>query len=320
MRKLLLVICLGIATVAMGQHFKLVVAGDGRADPLAKPARAEDVNGINVLIQKEICQAVLDEGAKAMLWTGDLVLGAKDAAQHKSQLEDWVKIMQPLWDHGVQVLPVRGNHEANSNDSERVWNEVFTGAHALPQTGPAEAKNLTYWVEIENTLILGLDHYVYGPELSPTRWIAQTLADHKKAHTFAFGHEMAFMAGRHKDNLSVNGRNRDDLVNLLIRAGSKAYFAGHDHFYDHLVAKDDKGAELHQFVAGTAGAPLYADLGYIQDNPGWTTTRVLHLPKEKDGPIVYGYMVIEIDGPKATITFKGRTGPGKYEPMDSWGY
>jgi hypothetical protein len=29
---------------------------------------------------------------------------------------------------------------------------------------------------------------------------------------------------------------------------------------------------------------------------------------------------VEIDGDKATITFKGRVAPGKYAAMDSWSY
>ena len=73
-------------------------------------------------------------------------------------------------------------------------------------------------------------------------------------------------------------------------------------------------------MAGTARAPKYPDSGYTQADPGWTTERLSHLPKTNADQIVYGYIVIEIDGKKATITFKGRTSPGKYEPMDTWSY
>lgn len=319
-RFLCILVVLATWNFAAAQHLKLIVAGDGRSDPGAKPPRSEDVNGINTLITGEIVQAVLAEKASALLWTGDLVLGnTSDRQKHKSQLEDWVKIVQPLWNHGMKVFPVRGNHEQMSKDSGSVWREIFTGNRGLPQNGPEGAKDLTYWVEMDNVLILGIDQYAYAPETVPLNWLKETLAAHKKPHIFAFGHEMAFMAGHHKDNLSVNAKNRDDFMNTLIRAGSKAYFSGHDHFYDHLIATSSAGV-IHQYVAGTAGAPRYSFDGYTQANPGWETVPVLHLPKTQDDPMVFGYLVIEIDGPNATITFKGRTAPGKFESLDTWGY
>jgi calcineurin-like phosphoesterase family protein len=300
----------------------LVVAGDGRSDPSAKPPRPEDRDCLNAAITAEMRDAVLKEKASALMWTGDLVYGAYKDLQCpslESQLDSWVAIMEPLWKEGVQVLPVRGNHEAFSRDGEEAWKAVFRGRHKLPKTGPAGAKGFTYWITIENVLILGIDQYAYADEISPVPWVRETLKAHQQQHVFAFGHEMAFMSGRHRDNLSVNAQNRDDLMNVLIGAGSKAFFAGHDHFYDHLIARGKTGT-IHQFVAGTAGAPLYPDDGYVQQNPGWTTERVLHLPKAGDPGIVYGYITIVIEGPKATITFKGRTAPGRYEPMDTWSY
>lgn len=322
MRKFLSIFAFALfATAALPQHFTLVVAGDGRSDPSAKPPRPEDKNGINTLITKELADAVLKENARALLWTGDLVYGdRKDRAAHKVQLEEWLKIMKPVSDAKIPIYAVRGNHEATSQDSPAVWNEVFTGRYALPQNGPADAKNMTYWVEMDNVLLLGIDNYAFARGTSPVNWLNQTLAAHKKPHIFAFAHEMAFYAGNHKDNLSSNARNRDDFIGALMAAGSKAYFAGHDHFYDHLIATKEGVGSIHQFVAGTAGAPKYGSDPNGPADPGWSISRVLHLPKENSEPIAYGYLLIEIDGPKATITFKGRTGPGTYVPMDSWSY
>lgn len=298
----------------------LVVAGDGRADPSAKPPRPGDSDGINVEITREIRNAILAEHASALMWTGDLVYGDREGLpSYRSQLKAWVDMMKPLWDRGIKVLVVRGNHEARSVDSIPVWNEVFSGSFALPQTGPEGAKNLTYWVVIQNVLILGIDQYTFADELSPVAWVNDTLHAHKQPHVFAFGHEMAFMAGHHKDNLSVNAKNRDDFMNALIGGGSQAFFAGHDHFYDHMVAKGENGS-IQQFVAGTAGAPKYVDNGYVQSNPGWATERVSHAPQSDGDPIVYGYLLIEIDGLAGKITFKGRNHAGHYEPMDSWSY
>jgi len=165
-------------------------------------------------------------------------------------------------------------------------------------------------------LLLGIDQYTGGPGTLPMPWLEGILKPGRFKHVFAFGHEMAFMAGNHTDCLDRNPADRDSFWRLLAGAGGKAYFAGHDHFYDHLKVLPEAGElpELHQFVAGTSGAPFYPDKGYSGKNDGWKVERVLHLDN------TYGYLLVEVDGPKCTITFKGRKAPGVYAPMDSWSY
>ena len=110
---------------------------------------------------------------------------------------------------------------------------------------------------------------------------------------------------------------RDTFWNSLIAAGSRAFFCGHDHLYDHMLitrAGSDPGPEMHQFVAGTAGAPFYKQGDYVGNNTGWTLKRLNHIDA------TYGYILVEIDGRQATITFKGRKSPGHYEAMDTWSY
>lgn len=318
---LLLAGALNVTPAADGppSRIALVVTGDGRADLHTK--RPEDRDCFNAQVAAEIRDATLREKASALLWSGDLATGTNShCPSFKQQLESWVKVMEPLYEKKVMVLAVRGNHDAHSADSVKIWNEVFSGPHSMPSTGPVGAKNLTYSATIGNVLILGIDQYVMGRELSPVPWVQETLRDHGQEHVFAFGHEPAFMSGAHKDNLSANARNRDDFIEALIDAGSQAFFAGHDHFYDHMIATDDKGRSIHQIVAGTAGAPEYDDRGYTQASPGWKTERVAHFPKANGTGDVYGYVLVEVEGPKATLTFKGRTGPGTYVPMDTWSY
>ena len=77
---------------------------------------------------------------------------------------------------------------------------------------------------------------------------------------------------------------------------------------------DVPGPEVHQIVAGTAGAPFYKMGDYSGNNAGWNLKRLKHIDN------TYGYLVVEIDGKKATVTFKGRTAAGRYEAMDSFSY
>ncbi len=310
------VLVMALVTVASaGAHWRFVVAGDGRADP--KAARPEDKNGVNTVITTEIAQAVIAEKAKFLCWTGDLALGDKDAAKFEEQLMTWRGIMQPLYDLKIPVLACRGNHEAGSADSVAVWNKVFSGPYATPNNGPEAEKNLTYYYGKGSVLVLGLDQYLIGKEQMDQAWIDHVFQRFPKPFIFAFGHEPAFMDGSHKDNLDAHPADRDAFWNSLIKVGSRIAFMGHDHLYDHMiVTRDgaDPGPEMHQIVAGTAGAPFYKQGDYTGDNTGWKLRRAKHIDS------TYGYLVVEINGKRATVTFKGRLSPGRYVPMDSVSY
>ncbi len=311
-----LAIVVGLAAFGMADRFRFVVAGDGRSDPSAKPLRTEDVDGINTLITGEIANAVVNEKARFLLWTGDLVLGNRNSeAEHEKQLRHWVQIMAPVYAKHIPVLACRGNHEANSKETVSAWNRVFTGPMAMPQNGPAEAKNLTFYYESGPVIAIGLDEYATGYETVSQGWLDDVLKTHPHPFVFAFGHEPTFQDGSHKDTMDADPKGRDVLWESLIRAGSRVFFAGHDHLYDHMVvtrAGSNPGPEMHQIVAGTSGAPFYKQGEYAGKNDGWNLKRVSHFDQ------TYGYLVVDINGNTATVTFKGRKSPGVYVAMDSF--
>jgi hypothetical protein len=292
------------------------VAGDGRSDPRAH--RPEDENGVNKLITGEMCQAVLDEKAKFLMWTGDLVIGyEKDPEKFKSELMTWRSIMEPLYARHIPVLACRGNHDAGSTESWAMWNKVFAGKYAMPQNGPATEKGMTFFYKRGPVLAIGLDQYTEKGEAVNQEWLDEILSKNKKPFTFAMGHEPAFMDGTHKDTMDASPEKRDAMWESLIKSGERVFFCGHDHLYDHMVVTrdgSDPGPEMHQIVAGTAGAPFYKQGDYTGNNTHWKLRRVKHIDN------TYGYILVEIDGNTATITFKGRVAPGKYEPMDSFSY
>ncbi len=304
------------SSMAQAQKWSFVVAGDGRADP--KAHRSEDKNGVNTLITGEIANAVVAEKAKFLMWTGDLVYGyTKTAAEFELQLTTWRDLMKPLYDRKIPVLACRGNHDSGAAESESVWNRVFAGPYAMPHNGPDTEKNLSFFYGKGDVLAIGLDQYVTGKEKINQPWLDSVLAKYPKAFIFPMGHEPAFMDGAHKDTMDASPADRDAFWNSLINAGTKVFFCGHDHLYDHMAVTrtgSSPGAELHQVVAGTAGAPFYKVGDYSGNNEGWKLQRLKHIDN------TYGYVLVEIDGKKATITFKGRTSPGKYVAMDSFSY
>lgn len=318
MRRILTALLPALAAIALtgcASTLRIVVAGDGRAN---SPPRPEDKNGLNDVMNHEMARAVLREKAQALLWTGDLVyLTNQDCAMFAQQLLGWRAIYQPLYDRGVAVLPARGNHEMACPDSARIWNEVFSGRYALPTNGPESEKGLSFYYALGPVLAVGVDQYQSGKEMIDLSWLDQILREHPQPFVFVYGHEPAFMDGRHKDTLDAHPDMRDAVWESLIRAGARVYFCGHDHFYDHMKvtrASGESGPEMHQFTAGTAGAPFYQGGPYEGHNSYWKLTQLKHIDN------TYGYMLVEIKGRTATITFKGRTSPDHYEPMDRFSY
>ena len=149
---------------------RIVVAGDDRAP--------NGVAGFNEPIANEIVQAVLNEGADMLLWTGDLAnLAAGDTESLTRQLTMWRNVFDPLYSHHVAVLPVRGNHEVvwyHGSPQElpiekpaEAWNKVFSGRYALPPNGPDGEQNLSFYYALGPVLVIGLDQF--GTSADATR-------------------------------------------------------------------------------------------------------------------------------------------------------
>jgi Calcineurin-like phosphoesterase len=265
-----------------------------------------------------------------LLWTGDLTnVSEGDSTTFERQLLAWRAVVKPLYDHGVTVLPVRGNHEVvwyDPKDSSRkpqdipdakaTWDKVFAGKYALPPNGPDGEKNISFFNVLDSMLVVGVDHYTTRHSVNQT-WLSRVLEQEKKPFIFVYGHEPAFAAGSHPDNetLATDSVKRNEFWESLIKAGARVYFCGHDHFYDHMSITRpgvESGPEMHQLTAGTAGAPFY-EQGDYNSNSGWKLGVVHHAK-------TYGYIVAAIEGHRATITFKGRMAPGQYEMLDAFSY
>jgi hypothetical protein len=325
---LIFVVCLsgGLFSSAFGEPFRIVVAGDGRAQYPWLGHRSCDDDGMNRTVNEAIRDAVLKEQAKMLLWTGDIVnINDSNTDTLQKGLESWRDIMEPLYKAHVEVWPVRGNHEVyryvcpNNYDGEpipnatRVWKTVFSGPYGIHADGPKDKEGLSFYAIRHSALIIGLDDYE-RPSSDPLRrkhsidqqWLDRILNDKKNKQQplkFVFGHEAAFMAGHHTDDdtLAADTYARNVFWQSLVNAGAQIYFCGHDHFYDRMSVVrggPNPGRELFQITAGTAGAPGYSRGPH-------TKSSLWDLRSVQCFDDAYGYMLIEIDEGKATVTFKG---------------
>jgi 3',5'-cyclic AMP phosphodiesterase CpdA len=291
-------------TGCAGPSWRFIVTGDSRGDN----------NGVNTAILGELAAEIVKKQVDFVLFSGDLVYGQTDQAEMESELKTWRDIMQPVYDAGISVYVVRGNHDLGDPPSITAWNNVFKDKFSLPANGPAGEKNLTYSVEHKNAFIVGVDEYVRLRRVNQ-EWLDTQFAANTKPHVFVLGHEPAFKT-RHKDCLDDYVVERDMFWASIEKAGGRTYFCGHDHFYNHARVDDDgdPNNDIHQFIAGTAGAPLYDwQRDYDGENSGYTVKGIYH-SKE------YGYCLVKIDGLDVTVTWMERVGAGKYKARDEWSY
>ncbi len=280
---------------------RFVITGDSRG-PYGDP------DGVNGEILGEIADAIIAESAEFVVFTGDLIWGYASSGPVETQLATWISIMQPVYDAGIGVYPLRGNHEIGVGTKEN-WDNVFIGDYALPGNGPVGEENITFSVTHKNVFIAGLDQYV-NPHVINQPWLDDQFELNTQPHVFIFGHEPAFKA-YHEDCMDDNATDRDDFWDSIKAEGGRTYFSGHDHFYDHSRIDDNDGEpsnDLHQFIVATAGAGLYSsEWDYDGDNSLWTPERVYN-------DVNYGYILVEVNGTEVTLTWKHRTAPGVYEP------
>ena len=286
-------------------HF--IVVGDSRGNDA----------GVNTEILSEIAAEIVRSKPDFVLFPGDLVTGDRNNDEtHRAQLTKWRETMQPVYDADIVVYPVRGNHDRGSKKAGLgIWNDIFSGPYALPDNGPAGEKNLTYSVRHHNARIVALDQYSTSKQKNNQAWLDTQFSSSSLPHVFVMGHEPAFSV-KHKDCLDDNVEQRNEFLDSITRKGGRMYFCGHDHFYDHLLADHDgdPSNDIHQFIVGTAGAPIYTyDGNYAGDNEPYALTHIA-------GAAKHGYLTVSVNGTDVTTTWVERIGEKDYQPRDTWSY
>lgn len=257
----------------------------------------------------EMIPYMIEDGIECILIPGDIAEGglASNAVKLKAQLLQWQKHMQPLYDKGIGVYPIYGNHENDAKNNLTAWNDVFSGNYLLPQNGPEGEKNLSYSFTHKNALFIGLDDYKNIHKVDQ-EWLNQELSSNTLPHIFVFGHEAAFKVF-HADCLDDSLNARNTFWESLVKAGVKTYFCGHDHFVD--VSRIDDGDgnqynDVYQYLVGTGGGWLMSQYSnYNGVNTPYAPKRIFH-------EMEFGYALVEISGEtendrNVTITWKKRT-------------
>ena len=300
-------------TRASGDIWKFIVTGDSRNnDP-------GENNGVNITILGEIADEIVAQGVDLVLFPGDLVYG--NGSTNQDELEDrfdtWISTLQPVYNAGIGVYPGRGNHDMLDGlpANRTAWNNAF--GSSLPGNGPSGEEGVTYSFTHKNALFISLDEYI-TPNRVNQLWLNTQLSTNCVPHIFTFGHLPAFEVS-HTDCLAINqthAGHRDTFWDSLEGAGGRTYFCGHDHFYNHARLDDDGdwSNDIHQYIVGTAGAPIKTWSGlYNGLNSDYDVSNRHHAN-------AWGYLLVEVDGLTTIVTWMKRISPGNYQAQYEWVY
>jgi predicted phosphodiesterase len=261
-------------------------------------------------VTKEIVQEAINRNVNFVLVGGDL---SDDGEEW--ELASCRRILQPLYDHGIGVYPIRGNHDWYNPDSKTAWDDVFTGTYALPQNGPSGETNLTYSFTYGNVFVVGLDEYVNPHRVNQT-WLTGQLNSNTQPHVFVFGHEPAFKYWA-DTCLDQYPSQRNTFWNSIKAGGAHVYLCGHDHIYTHARIDDGDGDttnDVHQFVAPPGGGEVGRTGGAYNGNNSPFTPIGIYV----DYQYYFGYVLVEINGMVETLTEMARTGTATYTQNDTY--
>ena len=268
---------------------------------------------VNEPVARMIAEDAVREEVDFVLVSGDLVNGwfRNNGVDFAEQYAIWKKTMAPVYQKGIRIYPIRGNHDHGPERTvlpplpaqhepapgalerlEAAYREAV--AQDLPRNGPEGEKGLTYSFIHKNAFIVALDEFKNQEHTVSQTWLDEQLAAVGNRHVFVYGHEPAFET-IHRDNLAAFPDARDKFWDSLGAAGVRAYFCGHDHIYNRAVIADTKGREIRQIIAGTGGGSLKAWPGTYPDQ---------RVRGEYHNEQYHGYLLITVDDAKATIEWK----------------
>ncbi|MFH2007608.1 MAG: metallophosphoesterase [bacterium] len=221
---------------------------------------------------RSVVDRIVAEAPAFLVHTGDLVGDGELDTQWTTFFDVEAALLLD-----VPLYPTLGNHEGNGAR----YLELFAPPDDL---SPTVENYYAYTYATTAFLIVDLYRSSFAPGSDQYNWLETTLqgfaADPAVHLRFVALHGGPYDSGPHGSNLSV----RSDLVPLFEANGVDAVFSGHDHMYERSTVNGIK-----YVVTGGGGAPLYAVSG-----DWWTEVAesVLH------------YVVIDVEGPRASVTIR----------------
>jgi hypothetical protein len=199
-----------------------------------------------------------------VIWTGDTVYGYCDSrAELEQEYQAFAAAARPLAG-AVPLFNSPGNHEIHSKQTCSAPADKVCGAPCSEEVFRGHFGQLYGSMDYAGVHFIALDTDVPDAQDAITGdqldWLKRDLEANKGARAiFVFTHTEFYSAPRIDPSAATSHpavANRWELQDLFRRYPVKAVFSGHEHIYYREPAEQHDGIDY--FVAGGAGAPLYA--------------------------------------------------------------
>jgi 3',5'-cyclic AMP phosphodiesterase CpdA len=244
-----------LADLPPGRDLVIVVGGDNRPTASGAPL-------------PRVLSTILDEVAlirpDVVIWSGDTIYGY---CEGRRQMErEYRRFLALATRVGVPLFNAPGNHEIRGNQTcpaSSIPPDPCDGACA-ERLFASHFGNLYGSFDLSDVHVIALDTDVPGEEgkigEAQLAWLKGDLERNKDRRAILVFSHAEFFSSPQIDPGAFKGHepiaNRDDLHQLFRRYPVKAVFSGHEHLFWREKPEDHDG--IAYFVAGGAGAPLYA--------------------------------------------------------------
>ena len=139
-----------------------------------KFAVLSDINyaeGLDVaaLALEFLASDIKNQGVDLVIFPGDMIASDDNIRDYKEPLDSWKAMMKPLYDEGIPIYVIRGDHEAESimSVNSDLWLNEFPALKNLasPDGG------FTYSFGHKNAKFVGFDQYINHHGWMMNSWV-----------------------------------------------------------------------------------------------------------------------------------------------------
>ncbi|MFW9986733.1 MAG: metallophosphoesterase family protein [Candidatus Odinarchaeota archaeon] len=246
-------------------------------------------------IHSEMVLAYMQQNPDFIIHTGDMV----NRGGIWNQWLSFNSSIQPIWDAGISLFGVVGNHEKYTDEWD-VFDENFTQykrffnfSSVIDTPGETELHYSFNYGGIHFIILNTEDYFDYGSETyncsqPQMDWLLNDLANTQPSDFIvASYHRPAWSVNQNRvDRWTQAETIRHEFHQLFVQYGVDLVFHGHDHYYYRYIRDD-----IYYVVTGGGGASLYT--------PDPTA------PQWQEGDVAsrnYHYCKIDVNPTQVTVT------------------
>ncbi len=283
--------------------------------------------GVNLAAVGRIAADMRSQGVSLVLVGGDLIDGrGLNTSGLNDQYAAWFGAMAPVYDAGIQVYAVPGNHEYwgdTAASCDAAWAQSVTPNLPLPRADNPVFAGREYAFTHRNALFIGLDQNQFERGAAPfyyrgndVLWVREQLQARNAdthPHAFVFGHMPMFMTSFAWTDAGFKA-NREEAWDALGAFGVQIYFTGHSHLYARGTATTADGRyAFRQMIAGSAGAGFEPWNGAFNES-----TRIA---MEAWNNTMEGYALVTVQAKNVQVEWRSYDpGSGLFKTGDSFSY